>query len=128
MIYGTGPKREKRAAQRRAIGAEASAASTSAGVRERRYRGPAAAGRLDSTSRERQAQAWQWAQANRRVDGSLPSGREIARQHGRNERWGRLVKRAGCAGEFVHGSESGLRLVGQVAASATTNDSGRYKE
>jgi hypothetical protein len=23
----------------------------------------------------------------------IPSGREIARQHGRHERWGRLVKR-----------------------------------
>ena len=39
-----------------------------------------------------------------RSDGSLPSGREIARQHGRHERWGRLVKRAGAAliGESSH--------------------------
>ena len=45
--------------------------------------------------------AWQWAEANRAGDGSLPSGREIARQYGRHERWGRLVKRSGQAGEFA---------------------------
>ena len=27
--------------------------------------------------------------------------REIARQYGRHERWGRLVKKAGLAGEFT---------------------------
>jgi len=32
--------------------------------------------------------------------GSLPSGGEIARQYGRHEQWGRLVKRAGLAGEL----------------------------
>lgn len=31
-------------------------------------------------------------------DGSHPSGRVIARQHGRHEWWGRLVKHAGLAG------------------------------
>lgn len=36
--------------------------------------------------------AWEWAQANRAEDGSLPSGKEIARQYGRHERWGRIVK------------------------------------
>ena len=46
-------------------------------------------------------EAWQWAEANRAGDGSLPSGREIARQYGRHERWGRLVKRSGIAGEFT---------------------------
>jgi hypothetical protein len=50
--------------------------------------------------RDVQRQAWHWAQANRSSDGSLPSGREIAEQFGRHERWGRLVKRSGCAGEF----------------------------
>jgi hypothetical protein len=45
--------------------------------------------------------AWQWAEANRAGDGSLPSGRQIARQYGRHERWGRLVKRSGLAGEFT---------------------------
>jgi Protein of unknown function (DUF2637) len=44
--------------------------------------------------------AWRWAQNNRTTDGSLPPGREIARQYGRHERWGRLVKRSGLAGEL----------------------------
>ena len=48
-------------------------------------------------------QAWQWAQANRAGDGSLPSGREIACQYGRHERWGRLVKRSGHVGEIADG-------------------------
>jgi hypothetical protein len=53
------------------------------------------------------------------VTGSLPSGREIARQCGRHERWGRLVKRSGTAGELALGrepAEPGLRLVGQQSA------------
>lgn len=64
--------------------------------------------------------AWQWALAHRAGDGSLPSGREIAGQYGRHERWGRLVKRAGAAGEFA--AEPGLRLVDQslVARRMTT--------
>ncbi len=51
--------------------------------------------------RELQRQAWQWALAKRAGDGALPAGSEIARQHGRCERWGRLVKNAGLAGEFA---------------------------
>jgi hypothetical protein len=47
-----------------------------------------------------QPHAWRWAQDNLTGDGSLPSGKEIARQYGRHERWGRLVKRAGMAGEL----------------------------
>jgi Protein of unknown function (DUF2637) len=47
-----------------------------------------------------QLNAWRWAQDNRADDGSLPSGKDIARQYGRHERWGRLVKRAGLAGEL----------------------------
>jgi len=50
--------------------------------------------------RETQVLAWQWAQANRAGDGSLPSGRDIGREYGRHERWGRLVKRSGLAGEL----------------------------
>jgi hypothetical protein len=50
--------------------------------------------------REAQVVAWQWAMANRSGDGSLPSGSEIGRQHGRHERWDRLVKRSGLAGEL----------------------------
>ena len=49
--------------------------------------------------REAQVLAWQWALANRSGDGSLPSGRDIGGQHGRHERWGRLVKLSGLAGE-----------------------------
>jgi hypothetical protein len=62
--------------------------------------------RLDSAERpagrgrEAQLLAWQWAMANRSGDGSLPSGRDIGRQHGRQERWGRLVKRSGLAGQL----------------------------
>lgn len=44
--------------------------------------------------------AWKWAQDNRAEDGSLPTGGEIAQQYGRHERWGRLVKRSGLAGEL----------------------------
>jgi Protein of unknown function (DUF2637) len=51
--------------------------------------------------REMQRQAWHWALAHRASNGSLPSGREIARHYGRHERWGRLVKRAGAAGELA---------------------------
>jgi hypothetical protein len=50
--------------------------------------------------REAQVLAWQWALANRAGDGSLPSGRDIGCEHGRHERWGRLVKRSGMAGEL----------------------------
>lgn len=49
-------------------------------------------------------QAWRWATTNRVADGALPSGRAIAGQFGRHERWGRLVKAAGSAGEFADGS------------------------
>jgi hypothetical protein len=63
-------------------------------------------------SRDLHRQAWEWALANRAEDGSLPTGREIAREYGRHERWGRLVKRSGAAGELAIGSEDsgeGLR-------------------
>jgi hypothetical protein len=73
-----------------------------------------------AAGRDLQRQAWQWAQANCDGDGSLPSGRQIGRQYGRHERWGRLVKRSGCAGEFALGGEPGLRLVEQRAAASNT--------
>jgi hypothetical protein len=64
--------------------------------------------------RDLQRQAWQWALAHRASDGSLPSGREIAGQYARHERWGRLVKRCGASGEFgTERSEPALRLVPQ---------------
>lgn len=44
-------------------------------------------------------EAWNWAQANRTGDGALPPGRVIAQRFGRSERWGRLVKNAGAAGQ-----------------------------
>jgi len=69
--------------------------------------------------KELQRQAWHWALAHRAGDGSLPSGREIARHYGRQERWGRLVKRAGTAGELgPDPSEPALRLVEQQPSSA----------
>jgi hypothetical protein len=54
----------------------------------------------DGTGRDLQMQAWQWALTRQALDGSLPSGKDIAGQHGRHERWGRLVKSAGLAGEL----------------------------
>ena len=42
-----------------------------------------------------QLRAWEWAMANRSDDGVLPSGKAIAEQFGRHERWGRLVKQEG---------------------------------
>jgi hypothetical protein len=51
-------------------------------------------------------QAWQWADANRDADGSLPSGKAIAGVFGRHERWGRLVKQHGDAGQASADTES----------------------
>ena len=50
--------------------------------------------------RQAQVDAWQWALANRADDGPLHSGKDIGLHHGRHERWGRLVKRSGLAGEL----------------------------
>jgi hypothetical protein len=47
-----------------------------------------------------QREAWQWAQANGTIGGSLPSGWAIGRQFGRRERWGRLVKQDGARGRL----------------------------
>ncbi|WP_026124643.1 DUF2637 domain-containing protein [Nocardiopsis baichengensis] len=47
-----------------------------------------------------QVEAWQWAQENRREDGSFPTGREIAFHFNRKERWGRLIKQWGQEGRF----------------------------
>jgi len=49
---------------------------------------------------EPRREAWRWALDHRAEDGSLPSGRAIAGQYGRHERWGRLVKRSGLAGQL----------------------------
>jgi hypothetical protein len=70
---------------------------------------PAATSRSDSRAktaarraagREVWLDAWRWAQDNRAEDGSQPCGAEIARQFGRHERWGRLVKRSGLVGDL----------------------------
>lgn len=45
-------------------------------------------------------EAWRWARENRRPDGTPPSGGAIAERFERSPRWGRLVKKAGLAGEL----------------------------
>jgi hypothetical protein len=86
---------------------------------------PARPGRRVS-GRDLQQRAWQWAVAHRGADGLLPSGKQIASHFGRHERWGRLVKRAGMAGQFSTGNTPGGRSgdgggVGEeVLAAATT--------
>jgi hypothetical protein len=59
-----------------------------------------APGRRATTGRALQADAWRWAQDHKARDGSMPSGADIARQYGRHERWGRLVKQSGLAGDL----------------------------
>src|SRR5580658_252575 len=78
------------------IGAAKGRARSSARTRGATTRDRAAG----AVHRDLQRQAWQWAQDNPCIDGSLPSGRQIASQFGRHERWGRLVKKAGLAGEL----------------------------
>jgi hypothetical protein len=50
--------------------------------------------------RDLQRRAWQWAIASRSAEGDLPSGVAIAKQFERSHRWGRMVKRAGLAGDL----------------------------
>jgi hypothetical protein len=50
--------------------------------------------------RDVRLETWRWAQDNRAEDGSLPSGSDIGTRYGRHERWGRMVKRSGLAGEL----------------------------
>jgi hypothetical protein len=56
---------------------------------------------IDGGRRVLQRRAWQWALANRRPDGSLPAGAQIARQFDRSDRWGRLVTGLGRAGQLT---------------------------
>lgn len=44
--------------------------------------------------------------ASRAADGSLPGGKMIADRYGRHERWGRLVKSAGIAGDLADADSS----------------------
>ncbi|GAA4931086.1 hypothetical protein GCM10023224_08700 [Streptomonospora halophila] len=50
-----------------------------------------------------QVEAWRWALENRRKDGSLPTGREIAAHFDHKDRWGRLIKQWGQQGRFDQG-------------------------
>jgi hypothetical protein len=90
--------RRARRSGRRVAAAESAGGTDLAGGRRRG--GGAGPARRASGGRELQLAAWQRALANRSGDGLLPPGRDIGRQYGRHERWGRLVKRAGLAGEF----------------------------
>jgi|HubBroStandDraft_1064217.scaffolds.fasta_scaffold59512_1 hypothetical protein len=54
-----------------------------------------------TVSEDMRRQAWEWAVANRDSDGTLPTGKVISDRYGRHERWGRLVKNSGAAGEFT---------------------------
>lgn len=47
-----------------------------------------------------QRDAWLWAVANRRPEGSLPSGQDLGERFGRKARWGSLVKQRGQQGLF----------------------------
>jgi hypothetical protein len=55
---------------------------------------------LRTAERALQRQAWHWAKANPLPDGVLPTGEAIARAFERSARWGRMVKKAGLAGEL----------------------------
>src|SRR5580692_7066370 len=90
--------RPRRQLSRPAAAATAAVAANSAATSRRA--GRAVATPLRPAGREVWLEAWKWAEDNRGEDGALPSGGEIARQYGRHERWGRLVKRSGLAGEL----------------------------
>ena len=64
-----------------------------------------------------QQEALEWAMANRSEDGKLPSGKAIADQFGRHERWGRLVKQ--------HGAGSGVGATAQRTAAWPADTLGR---
>jgi hypothetical protein len=71
-------------------------------------------------STDLQQRAWRWALSHRASDGSLPSGSAIAAAHGRQERWGRLVKKAGQAGTFGPTSVPEKTVSGSDLGQATT--------
>ena len=89
------------AARNRGLAGDATSARAQSSVSPQRRAAPGVTASRAGASRELQLQAWQWAQANRASDGSLPSGKAIASQYGRRERWGRLVKQAGLEGAFA---------------------------
>src|SRR5262245_819371 len=77
-------------------------------------------GNHDPAGADLQRCAWQWALANRAHDGSLPSGRAIAAGHGRQERWGRLVKKAGHAGTLGPTGVPEKTARGELSQTTTT--------
>jgi hypothetical protein len=91
---------QKPATRNRRVAGDATSARPRSSSRQRRA-APGVTGSRARGSRELQLQAWQWARANQATDGSLPSGKAIAGQYGRRERWGRLVKQAGLEGAFA---------------------------
>jgi Protein of unknown function (DUF2637) len=62
---------------------------------------PAGRTHRPKAGRSLQGDVWLWAHEHKAKDGSLPLGADIARQYGRHERWGRLVKRSALAGELT---------------------------
>jgi hypothetical protein len=62
--------------------------------------GKAAPARRRAAGPDVKREAWRWAQSKRAEDGSLPSGRDIGIRYARHERWGRMVKQSGLAGEL----------------------------
>lgn len=91
----------QRAGRRGRLPVTTASVDGSGSAANRRRQGPREGAIHDGAGRELRLKAWQWAQANRAGDGSLPSGRDIGRHYGRHERWGRLVKRSGLAGELT---------------------------
>lgn len=76
---------------------------------------------------EIQVRAWRWAAEQQRVQGTLPTGDQIAAAFGRKPRWGRLISQWGRQGRFDDallnlGSEARRRkpgVHGQEAGSST---------
>ena len=101
----SGVFRQRTCPPRRLAASTASADGIGSSV-NRKGPGPPTLTGHDGAGRELQLKAWRWAQAHRAGDGSLPTGRDIGRQYGRHERWGRLVKRSGLAGELNTSSQS----------------------
>ena len=104
--------------ERSAKGAEPSRAQRSGSINPHRLDAETAIDGDAEIGRDLQRRAWQWAQVNLTDDGSLPSGKVIAGQFGRHERWGRLVKRSGRAGE-LHNDNGSSSAAGEDHFRAT---------
>ncbi|MGW0808917.1 DUF2637 domain-containing protein [Nonomuraea sp. NPDC002799] len=70
------------------------------GTRPERSSGESASQQSSEGERALQRAAWEWARTVAGENGLLPTGLVIAQQFERSPRWGRLVKRAGLAGEL----------------------------